>query len=92
MPRKLIVVGDTTTHGGMVVQGSPNHAIDGRALARLGDAVECPQKYPGGKPHGINKIIEGDAGFLVDGIPVACDGHKTACGCALIGSVGATVD
>jgi hypothetical protein len=33
------------------------HDINGKVIARLGDKVECPQYYPGGKPHGINKII-----------------------------------
>ncbi|ATE61641.1 PAAR domain-containing protein [Thauera sinica] len=86
MSRTVIVVGDMTTHGGRVISGSPTDSLDGRAIARLGDLVDCPQRYPGSKPHGINKIIEGDPDWTLDGIPVALSGHKTECGCALIGS------
>lgn len=85
MARKIIVLGDSTDHGGKVIGGSPTQAIDGKPIARLGDMVSCPRKG-----HGVNPIVEGDADYLVNGIPVALDGHKTACGCALIGSVSAT--
>jgi len=46
---------------------------------------------PGGKPHGVNAISEGDDTCLVDGKPVALEGHRTECGCQLIGSQPATV-
>lgn len=49
MSLKIITVGDKTDHGGTVISGSPNHDIRGRAIARLGDSVACPQSYPGGK-------------------------------------------
>lgn len=91
MSRKIIVVGDTTTHGGKVISGAAAHTIDGRPIARIGDRVDCPKKYPGGKPHGVNKIIEGEAGYCIEGSPVALDGHHTECGCALIGSVASSV-
>ena len=48
----------------------------------LDDRVDCPLNG-----HGINAIVEGDAGFLFNGIPVALEGHKSECGCSLIGSV-----
>lgn len=86
MSRHIIVVGDGTDHGGKVITGSPSHDIDGKAIARLGDKVECPQCYPGGKPHGINKIISGHKAVTVNGIPVAIHGSTTECGCKLIGS------
>ncbi|BDT68003.1 hypothetical protein os1_21840 [Comamonadaceae bacterium OS-1] len=91
MGRKIIVVGDPTDHGGVVISGSPTRNVDGKAMARLGDSVNCPQTYPGGKPHGVNAIVEGDARFLVDGIAVALEGHKTECGCSLIGTVNASL-
>jgi len=90
MARKIIVVGDSTDHGGVVVSGSPSQTIRGKPIARLGDMVDCPQKYPNKAPHGVNPIVEGDSTYLIDGIPVALHGHKTACGCSLIGSVPAT--
>jgi len=90
--RKIIVVGDATSHGGKVITGSPYHSIDGKKIARLGDLVDCPQCYPGGSPHGINKIIEAHPTMTVDGIRVALHGHHTECGCTLIGSVSASSD
>lgn len=86
----IITVGDKTDHGGTVISGSPDHDIRGRAIARLGDKVACPQFYPGGKPHGINKIITAHNTLTVNGVPVAVDGSATECGCKLTGSMPAT--
>lgn len=91
MPLKIITVGDKTDHGGTVISGSPNHDVRGRAIARLGDQVDCPQLYPGGKPHGVNKITTAYSSFTVNGVPVAVEGCTTECGCKLIGSLPATV-
>jgi uncharacterized Zn-binding protein involved in type VI secretion len=91
MSLKIIAVGDKTDHGGTVISGSPTHDIRGRAIARLGDAVDCPQSYPGGKPHGVNKIITACSTFTVNGVSVAVEGCKTECGCTLIGSEPASV-
>jgi uncharacterized Zn-binding protein involved in type VI secretion len=91
MSLKIVVVGDSTDHGGKVISGSPKHDIDGRPMARLGDKVTCPLFYPGGKPHGINKIITAHRTVTVDDIPVAVDGCKTECGCTLQGSRRASV-
>lgn len=90
MAKKIIVVGDSTDHGGKVISGSPKDTIMGKSIARMGDLVDCPQRYPNKKPHGVNKIIEGDPTYLIEGIPVALEGHKTECGCSLIGSVAST--
>ncbi len=92
MSLRIITVGDDTDHGGKVISGSPNHTIAGRAIARVGDLVSCPQRYPGGRPHGVNAIVEGHRTYSVDNKAVAVDGCMTACGCKLIGSVTATVD
>lgn len=91
MPRKLITLGDITTHGGAVISGSTKHLLNGRPVARKGDRVACPMLYPDGRPHGVNTIVEGDSGFLVGGTPAALDGHRTECGCQLIGSLPAMV-
>lgn len=87
----IITVGDKTDHGGTVVSGSPTHDIRGRAIARIGDNVDCPQSYSGGKPHGVNKILSGNNTFTINGLAVAVDGCNTECGCKLIGSQPATV-
>lgn len=91
MSLKIITVGDMTDHGDTVISGSSNHDIRGKAIARLGDKVACPLLYPGGKPHGINKITTAHDTLTVDGIPVAVEGCTTECGCKLIGSAPATV-
>ena len=77
--RRMILVGDSTSHGGLVASGSPHQDVDGKAVARLGDEVSCPQ-------HGPNKIIEGEASYDVEGVPAALEGHRTECGALLIGS------
>lgn len=91
MSLKIITVGDKTDHGGKVISGSPAHDIRGRAIARLGDKVDCPQFYPGGKPHGVNKIITAHDTLTVDGVPVAVEGCTTECGRKLIGNLHATI-
>jgi uncharacterized Zn-binding protein involved in type VI secretion len=83
---KIIVVGDSTDHGGKVISGSSLHTVDGIPIARLGDEVDCPQYYPGGKPHGVNKIITSHPTVKVGGVAVAVEGSLTECGCKLIGS------
>lgn len=91
MPLRIITVGDKTDHGGTVISGSANQDIRGKAMARIGDQVDCPQSYPGGKPHGVNKITTGHSSLTVNGVPVAVEGCLTECGCKLIGSSPATV-
>jgi uncharacterized Zn-binding protein involved in type VI secretion len=92
MSLKIITVGDSTDHGGKVISGSSSHDVGGRAIARLGDEVACPLFYPGGKPHGVNKIITAHETLTAGGKPVAVHGCKTECGCSLIGSVNASVE
>lgn len=90
MTKKHIVVGDPTTHGGVVISGAANAKIAGKPIARLGDLVDCPQLWPDRSPHGVNPIVEGDPSCLVEGQPAALEGHTTACGCALIGTTTST--
>jgi len=92
MALKIITVGDATDHRGEVVGGSPTHKIGGRAIARVGDFVICPEHYADGRPHGMNEIVEGHSTFSVDDKAVAVEGCRTVCGCRLIGSATATVD
>ena len=88
----MILVGDPTDHGGVVINGSQTTTFHDKAIARKGDMVDCPKKYPDKSPHGVNPIVEGESRMPVDGSPIALEGHKTACGCALIGTIGAYVD
>ncbi|MGU7780922.1 PAAR domain-containing protein [Burkholderia sp. PU8-34] len=91
MALKIIVIGDGTSHGGRVITGSNTHMIGDKGIARLFDLVDCPQKYPDGRPHGINKIVEAHPTFTIGGERVALHGHRTECGCTLIGSGTASI-
>jgi uncharacterized Zn-binding protein involved in type VI secretion len=78
MARQVIVVGDLLTpHGGVIITGSDADTVDGKAIARKGDLVDCAE-------HGVNPIAEGDATNSFDGKPVALHGHRAACGCMLV--------
>lgn len=91
MPLTIITVGDDTDHGGKAISGSATQDFGGRAIARLGDEVNCPQHYPDSRPHGVNKIVTAHPTFTVGGIPVAVQDCLTECGCKLIGSMSASV-
>ena len=82
MSRPVIVVGDRTSHGGVVLTGSPFSDVDGKGIARIGDKVTCPQKGHGS----VTTIVTGDVTDIIDGSPVARHGDKTACGAMLISS------
>ncbi|HEL3865451.1 TPA: PAAR domain-containing protein [Stenotrophomonas maltophilia] len=76
--RHWIVVGDTTSSSGRVINGSPCTDIEGRAVAREGDSATCPLHQ------GVFPIIEGEPTLIIDGHPVALHGHRLACGCQLV--------
>ncbi len=76
MTLKIITVGDKTDHGGTVISGPSANSINGKAVARLGDKVACPLVYPGGKPHGINKIIKAYETLMVGGVVVTVKGRR----------------
>ncbi len=80
--KRVIRLGDPTSHGGNVVSAASNVSVMGIPVARLGDACTCP--IPG---HSGCTIVEGDSTHTIDGIPVAYEGHKTSCGAALIATV-----
>ncbi len=78
--KKLIRKGDTTTHGGIVIEGNTETCILGKEAACIGHMVYCP------KCHGVYPIIEGVSGLSLFGDGVAVEGMKTACGAQLISS------
>lgn len=80
--KRVIRLGDPTTHGGKVVSAAAHSSIHGIQIARLGDKVTCP--LPG---HGSATIVEGDPNWLIEGVPVALEGHKTSCGASLISTM-----
>ncbi len=80
--RGVIRLGDPTTHGGQVVSTGARSVVMGRTVAVLGDRCVCPRKG-----HGNCVIVEGDPDVLLDGKPVAFDGHRTSCGAQLMSTV-----
>ena len=80
----VIRLGDPTSHGGKVESVSATHfSVGGIPVARVGDICSCPIKG-----HDKCTIAEGDPTHVIDGIPVAYDGHKTTCGATLTASIG----
>ncbi|MFX1735414.1 PAAR domain-containing protein [Paraburkholderia sp. A1RI_3L] len=89
--RAIILVGDTTTHGGRVLEGTDSATVDGKAIAGVGHMVECP------KCKGVFPILPDTLGRLhphqLHGRDTAVEGMRTACGATLVASQSvATID
>jgi len=76
----IIRIGDKTTHGGTVLEGSSGIKFMGINVACIMDKVSCPL-------HGTTFISEGDEGSQYNGRAIALHGHRCACGCTLITSL-----
>jgi len=83
MSKPIIVLGDKTSHGGSVIEGSGQTLVGNKLVARIGDKVSCPR-------HGTTTIVSGDPTLMVDGAAVARDGDKTTCGAVLVASQATT--
>jgi uncharacterized Zn-binding protein involved in type VI secretion len=79
MSRRLIVVGDSHSHGGTLEHGCPHARIGGRAIVRLGDEARCPL-------HGSTHVATAISRIRYYGAIGACDGDELACGARLIAS------
>ena len=88
MSRPFIVVGDTTSHGGTVLEGAPSTTTGGKPIARVGDKVSCPKRGHGG----TTTIVSGDPTCMIDGKPAARHGDKTACGAILLATQSVSLD
>ena len=87
MSKRVIVLGDSTDHGGTVVTADPIFNADGIPVARVGDGVACP------KCKGVFLIVSGASNYHgSNGQLVARDGDKTACGASLIAGKQAHAD
>ncbi|WP_321818295.1 MULTISPECIES: PAAR domain-containing protein [unclassified Paraburkholderia] len=75
--KKYIVVGDAYSHGGQVICGAPSSRIDGKAIARLGDAAVCAI-------HGPTVIADASGIAAYDGKAATVDGDLLVCGARLI--------
>lgn len=79
--KPVIVLGDSTSHGGTVLEGAPTTVVNGKPVARVGDRVSCPLNG-----HGPCTIVSGDSTTVVDGKAVARHGDQCSCGATLIAS------
>ncbi|WP_252109560.1 MULTISPECIES: type VI secretion system PAAR protein [unclassified Halomonas] len=89
MGQKFVLLGDIgTDHDGYpptpVIEGSPTVIMDGKPVARLGDALE-PHDKPNHPTHS-RSIAQGSGTIFVDGKPVALTSHAVDCGGVVIGS------
>jgi uncharacterized Zn-binding protein involved in type VI secretion len=75
---EIIRLGDPTSHGGKVLEGSVTDICHGKPIAYMGHKVMCP------KCKGSYPIIEGVQTTTLYGRGVAVAGMKTACGATLI--------
>ncbi|MEY1164361.1 PAAR domain-containing protein [Providencia manganoxydans] len=73
--REIILKNDTTNTGSSVLTAS-SLAKHIQGVAYVGDSVYCPSCKKTGT------IVEGDSLMKINGIPVALEGHKVACGCS----------
>jgi uncharacterized Zn-binding protein involved in type VI secretion len=80
MAGEIIRLGDKTSHGGTVLEGSPADICMGKPIAYIGHKVLCPQCK------GAFPIVEGALTTTFYGKGVALAGMKTACGAVLIAS------
>ena len=78
--KPIIRKGDSTDHGGTVLDGFGLSDLNGRPAAGLGHMVLCP------KCQGAYPIVQASSQYMIDGRAVALDGMKTACGASLIAS------
>jgi uncharacterized Zn-binding protein involved in type VI secretion len=80
MAGEIIRLGDKTSHGGTVLEGSPADICMGKPIAYIGHKVQCP------KCKGTFPIVQGALTTTFYGKGVALAGMKTACGAVLIAS------
>lgn len=78
MAGEIIRMGDPTSHGGKVVEGSHADICHGKPIAYMGHRTFCPQCK------GYFPIIDGAPTTMFYGNGVALAGMKTACGAVLI--------
>ena len=77
MSSAIIRKGDTTSHGGTVLEGFVAFNVFGMPAAGVGHMVYCP------RCKGSYAIVQGIQYFRYGGKQVAVDGMKTACGAEL---------
>lgn len=79
----VIRIGDSTSHGGQVLQSSVEHfVVNGKPVVVVGDKCMCPING-----HQNCTIASGSTAHSINGKAVAYGGDKTSCGATLISSL-----
>ncbi|NDK98411.1 PAAR domain-containing protein [Photorhabdus bodei] len=78
MSKAVILLGDTTDHGGKVITAIDEYTHNGVPIAGKEDLVACPQCK------GVFPIVQGADSLKYKAI--ALEGMQTACGAKLIAS------
>uniref|UniRef100_E1T7J5 PaaR motif-containing protein n=1 Tax=Burkholderia sp. (strain CCGE1003) TaxID=640512 RepID=E1T7J5_BURSG len=84
MGRSIICVGDTTSHGGKVLEGTPTATLDGKPISGVGHMVACPQ-CKGTFPI-LPDLLGRRYPYRINERDTAVEGMRTACGATLIAS------
>ncbi|MBE2971684.1 MULTISPECIES: PAAR domain-containing protein [Burkholderia] len=79
MTRSLIVLGNTSTHGGAVQTATTGLMVNGIPVAGHGDILQCPM-------HGPVALQASGSGMQSNGKAPIRDGDTAACGATLIAS------
>jgi len=81
--RKVIRLGDATSHGGKVIGSRADHfTVGGIAVACVGDPCTCP--IPG---HSGCTIASGSPRHRIKGVSIAFEDDVTSCGARLKSSL-----
>lgn len=75
--RRECRIGDVTSHGGVIVTGTPRILINGIPQSRIGDVHVCPI-------HGANVIVQGAPHAVGSASPTARIGDACACGAVIV--------
>ena len=81
--RKLIRLGDTTSHGGKVISTRATHFnVGGIPVACVGDHCTCPISG-----HNGCTIVTGSPRHHINGVSVAFEDDVTSCGAKLVSTL-----
>ncbi|BAQ65540.1 PAAR domain-containing protein [Geminocystis sp. NIES-3709] len=76
---KIARIGDAISHGGEIIESSPDCFANDRKIARLGDAVICSL-------HGTQSIVTASSNLYCNGISAARIGDQISCGATIVES------
>lgn len=79
MARPQARLGDSSSHGGVIITGAMRTVVNGQPAARMGDLHSCPLPF-----HGITPIVTGSPDTLTEGQPNARLGDVTGCGAVIV--------